>query len=273
MWDLRDWRSGVCVLMDGVTGLHSPRIDKFRSESRSVPGHRRRGWRTTGRDVFWPVFVYGDGSDAWRDVYGRFFATIHPDREGVWEVTAGDSSRRLRLTGVFDDEYQFGLDPLQHGWARFPVSLEPAQPYWEGDPVTTGEFGVPDPVDFIDEEVGAPDFHLSTSSTFASATISNPGDVESWLVWTVRGPLTGVELGVGGVTAPVPFDLLDGQTLRIDTDPRNVTATLNGIDATAELGLIEFGPVPPGEDVDLSITATGSGTVQGQLIPLYFRAF
>jgi hypothetical protein len=271
-WDLRDWRRGVTLLFDGVKGLHNPRIDKFRSESSSVPGHRLRGWRTAGRDVFWPVQVYGDGSDQWLAVYDAFFDSIHPDREGVWTVETATSKRTLRLTGVFDDEHSFARDPYLAGWATFPIDLEAAQPYWEGAPVIAGPFTSAEPVDFIPEG-GAPPFHISEASTFASASIRNPGDVEAWLRAVIDGPLTAVTLGADGWSVSVPFDVPEGQRLLIDSDPRNVTATLDGVNVTAELGLVDFAPVEPRQRTSLEIGAVGAGSVKVELTPLYFKAF
>jgi len=271
-WDLNDWRSGVCLMLDGVTGLHFPQITKYKSTSRAVPGHRNRGWRAESRDVFWPLYVYGDGSEGWKSAYTRFFNTIHPEKSGVWEVTAGTQTRRLRLTGVFDDDHQFPRDPYLAGWAVVPVQMEPEQPFWEGDPITVGPFSEPAGVDFIDPVLLAPTYNISPAATFATATIANPGDVDAWLVWTIEGPLTDVVLGVGGVTADVPFSLLAGQTLRIDTDPRNISALLNGVDATEQLGLLEFSAVPSGGTAPLSVSASGAGGITAELAPLFFRA-
>lgn len=270
VWDLNDWRAGVCLMLGGVTGLHFPRVTKYKSRSRAVPGHRNRGWRAEARDVFWPLYVYGDGSESWRAVYDRFFATIHPDKAGVWEVTAGTQVRSLRLTGVFDDDYQFTRDPYAAGWAVIPVQMEPEQPFWEGQTVKRGPFSAPAGVDFIPPTL-APTFHISPAATFASATIPNQGDVDAWLVWTVEGPITDVTLGLGGVTATVPFELSAGQVLRIDTDPRNISARLDGVDVTAQLGLMEFAAVPPGGVVPLMVAASGAGGISAELTPLYFR--
>lgn len=270
VWDLSDWRAGVCLLEKGVTGLHFPSVTKYKSRSRAVPGHRNRGWRADERDVFWPLLVYGGGSESWRDVYTRFFDTIHPEKAGVWEVTSGTRTRRLRLTGVFDDQHMFARDPYTVGWSVVPVQMEPEQPFWEGDRVIRGPFGSPSGVDFVSPAL-APTFHISPAATFASATIPNAGDVDAWLVWTAEGPLTGVTLGVGGVSATVPFDVLAGQVLRIDTDPRNVSARLDGVDVTAQLGLLEFSAVPSGGEVPLTIIASGAGGISAELTPLYFR--
>lgn len=272
-WSLTDWRRGLCLIAEGVQGLHFPKITKYRSTSRAVPGFRGRGWRTASRDVFWPLLLWADGSEDWRTLYDGFFDTIHPEKAGVWSVTAGNGTRSLRLTGRFDDEHAFPLDPYLEGWATIPVSMEPEQPYWEGRPVKVGPFSEPSGVPFIDPVLLGPPFHISPAATFATATIDNPGDVDAWLVWTAEGPLSSVVLGIGGVTATVPFSLLAGQTLRIDTDPRNVSARLDGVDVTEQLGLLEFSAVPSGGAVPLAVSASGAGGITAELTPLYFRAF
>lgn len=277
-WNLNDWRGGLQLVRDGVKGLHFPKISKSKSVSRSVPGFRLRGFRAESRDVFWPLYVYGDGSDEWRRVYDAFFATITPDRAGVWEVTAGHTTRRLQLTGVFDEEFSFTRDPLRKGWAIIPVSLEPENPFWMGDAVTTPEFGGEEPVDFIPSDPGDPDYHPSPAATFSAATINNPGHVEAYLTWTVRAldPVDAgdVILGLGGVTAQINIPMAAGDVLVIDTDPRNVAALLNGVDVTAQLGLVEWAPLPSGVDVPLTVIGpAASATVQASMVPLFYTAF
>lgn len=276
VWDLRNWRAGIALMRDGVTGLHFPRITKSKSISRSVPGFRLRGHRAEGRDVVWPLYVWGDGGDEWKSVYDAFFATITPDRPGTWEVTAGGVTRRLQLTGVFDDDYTFAFDPYQNGWAIIPVALEPENPFWQGDPILTPIFGGEDPVDFIPDEPGD-DYYPAPTASFSSATLRNPGHVEAYVTWTVRALDTveagAVTLGLGGVTATVNVAMAEGDTLVIDTDPRNVAALLNGVDVTEELGLVEWAPLPPGQDVPLTILGpAAAATVQASLVPLFYTA-
>src|SRR4051794_13714080 len=64
-WELTTGDYGV-ALDHGVEGLHDPVIDKFYSESRGVPGIRRRGSRALARPVFWPMWVFGDGGADWQ---------------------------------------------------------------------------------------------------------------------------------------------------------------------------------------------------------------
>ncbi|GGH34252.1 hypothetical protein [Microbacterium album] len=272
VWDLTDPSKGVVLVRDGVEGLHFPRVEKFSSASRAIPGKRSRGWRALARDVFWRVYIYRDSSAAWLELYRRFFDSIHPDRVGTWRVTAGDQTRELRLTGTFDEPWVYDRDPLYRGWALYGVAMEADQPFWAGAPIKRGPWRAPAPVPFFDAD-GSPPLHISQGSTFASARIPNAGDVDAWPVWTLEGPLDPVEVGIGEAIVQVPFPILDGQVLRIDTDPRNVTATLDGADVTRLLGFQRFAPVPPGGEVPLHVAAAGGGAVSVELVPLYFRAF
>lgn len=278
-WDLTDPDGGVVLSRKGLEGLHFPLITRNTSRSRAVPGNRLRGWRAEARDVFWPTFIWADGSNAWLDRQAEFFATIHPSKPGTWTVDAGRGARTLQLTGVFDEPHAYERDPLLRGWGLYDIALEASQPFWQGARVRRGPWRAPDPVPFFP----GPPFHISSSSAFGSATIPNLGDVDVWGVWWATGPLSSLELGVGDSLIVPPFNLEAGEMLRIDTDPRNPTAQKGptvddtdlfvGEDVTADLGLQDYASVPPGASVDLHVDAVGSGSIMFDLTPLYFRAF
>lgn len=271
VWDLNDWESGVVLDNRGVEGLHNPQLTMYRSESRGMPGHRKRGWRAKTREVFWPVFIYSDTSAEWLARQRAFLSTIHPDREGTWRVTAGGETRELIVSGVFDAQHTYDTDPMLEGWASYGVELEAAQPYWQGAAVQRGPWRAPGAVPFLPEG-GGPPMRISSSSAFGSATIPNTGDVEAWGVWTVEGPLSSISLGVNGAIITVPFSLDAGQTLVIDTDPRHPSTLLDGVDVTESLGLQDYAAVPSGASVPLHVEGTGSGQITFRLVPLFFRA-
>lgn len=272
VWNLNSGAEGVRLLKDGVEGLHFPPITKWSSSSPVVPGKRSRGWQSDAREVFWPVQIRGASSEAFRELYDAFFTTIHPDRAGEWMVRAGEQVRRLRLTGTFDTSHNDPLDPYLRGRAVYGVTLEAEQPYWEGESFSVGPWLAADGVDFFDPG-GSPLFHISSSHTAASAEMTNPGDVDAYPVWTVTGPMSDIELGVGTRIIDVPFAVADGEVLVIDTDPRNITATVNGVDATEDLGFQSFAPIPAKATTPLHVEATGEGSITVSLTPLYFRAF
>ena len=270
VWDLNSRRSGALIYRRGVEGLHFPRITRHTSTSRTVPGNRLRSWQAEAREVYWPLYLWGDSSTQWRQRNNRFLRTIHPDRAGAWKVTA-DETRTLRLTGTFDDTFAHDVDPSLRGWVQYPITLEAAQPYWEGTPVKR-TWRAPSTQPFIDP-AGSPPLYISSGTAFGSATVPNPGDVEAWGVWTMQGPLSGIEVGVGDAYITVPFALDTGDVLVIDTDTRNPTAFLNGIEVTTEIGLQDYAYVPPAESIDLHVEAVGAGSVSFEFTPLYFRAF
>ena len=243
------------------------------SSSRAVPGHRLRGTRPRARSVVWPLLVYGDTQESWFVADKGFWHSISPDQAGTWRVSVGAQVRELRLTAMFSSDDEYESDPYYNGWAKYVCEMEAQQPYWTGQTVIrTFEIGPTSPVDFFDA-AGSPPFHITPGSTFSTATITNPGDVPAYPVWTAVGPLDDIQLGVGTVTIDVPFNLATDEVLRIDTDPRNQPATLDGDDVTATLGFQPLAPVDPGEDRALTVVATETGTITCEIVPLFYRAF
>ncbi len=274
IWDLHGGGQGVVLLQD-VVGMHMPRFDRFTSSSRAVPGHRVRGARAKARPVVWPLLVHSDSQIGWLSAEQGFWKTIRPtpDLAGIWRVTVGAQTRQLRLTAVLDDDHAYPLDPYLGGWAKYVLDMEAAQPYWEGEvEARRFEIGPVSPEDFFDAG-GSPPFHITPGTTFSTAVITNPGDVAAYPTWILEGPLDTIQIGVGSITVEVPFDLSPGEVLRIDTDPRNQTATLDGVDVSTTLGFQNFAAIEPGENRPLTVLASDTGTITCELIPLYYRAF
>ncbi|NLP82584.1 hypothetical protein HF576_01860 [Microbacterium sp. CFH 90308] len=258
-------------LAPGVQGLHMPRMDVQKSSSPLVAGVELLGYALPEREVYWPLLFRASSIDDWQSAHGAFFDSFHPVETGTWTVGEGKDTRTLPLTGVFDGSYSFHRDPFVTGFAVIGIQLEAPRPLWRGRPVAQ-EFGADEGQDFI-PPAGAPSFYVSPSATFQQATIQNPGNEPAYLVWTVQGPASEVQLGVGGAIIEVPFPIPDGSTLIIDTDPAGQYATLNGIDVTRDLGFQMFAPVPARGTSPLVIAAAGAGRVRAELVPLYWRAF
>lgn len=278
VWDLSSGDQGVVLQRDGTEGEHDPVITKYSSEARAFHGKRNRGWRALAREVFWPVLIYADDSEDWRDTYHRFFRSIHPEVPGTWRISFAGVARELRLTGRYDNSHAFETHPTVLGWGRFGVQLEAEQPFWEGTPVLRGPWRAPAPLPFYP----GPPFHISAAAAFGSAVIDNPGDVNTYITWEAVGPLSSIVVGAGGRLIEVPFPVADGEMLRLDTDLRNPTALLGpvpevgeafeGVDMTTELGFQPLAAIPPGESRELHVAAIGDGSISARLTPLHFRA-
>lgn len=272
VWDLCGDASGV-VLLSGVRGLTMPPADRYASASPAVAGSRWRGHRVAEREVFWPVKVWADaGSAAWLAYDRAWWNTMRPDKLGTWAVTqTTGETRSLRLRFVDDGQHSVQVDPGLIGWERYGITLVAEDPYWEGEPISrTWETATPD--EFFG--TGAPSFFISSGNTLDNAKITNPGDVEAWPVWTLNGPITAAEVGVGGESIEVPFAVADGSSLTIDTDPRAQTAiTSAGVDRTEDLGEVGFTAIPAGASIPLALAVTGAGSVSVSVTPRYYRAW
>lgn len=271
VWALTGNNTGV-RLRPGVRGYTMPILEDFTDEAAGVDGQFYTGYRVAAREVFWPILlVQGGSSQAWLDYDRAFWRTMQPGRYGTWTVRQPDgSARHLRMRCISDSQPSWENLPARLDWQPYGLTFVADDPYWYGSTITvTGE--QTGTADFIDPD-GSPPFHIAGGSGLDGLTIPNPGDVDAWPRWTAVGPHTGLTVGVGGrlITGP---DLAPGQRLVIDTSPWVQAATLDGVDVTAELGNVDFAPVPPGATVPLFASSSGAGTVQVALSPRYFRAW
>lgn len=280
VWDMCQGTRGA-VLQAGVRGTFAPPITHYTTASPAVHGSQWRGWLAGERDVFWPVKVFHDGGSApWIDLNRRFWRTLRPDRPGTWTVTLPDGTSRS-LSMRFSDDSQAALDiaPEMYGWYQYQFNFKAVDPFWAGQPITRDFVGPEQRLLFGGGAVGstelAPAFGISRGSSFASATIPNPGDLDAWPVWTINGPFTAATVGVGSQTITISTTLTAGQSITLDTDPRVQQAIReNGTDVTTTaLTSANYAPVPDGAEVPLNVTLTGAGTIRATLVPRYLTAY
>lgn len=273
VWDLSDRASGVLLARGGTRGLSMPPVRRYASAGPAVAGSRYRGNIAEEREVFWPLHVLSSPGEAFASLERDFWRTMHPDRQGTWTITAPDgSSRYLRLRFVDDGAHAFDVLPVKFGRATYGITLVAEQPFWEGAP-TVRRFEPGAAVPFY-SPTGAYIFALSPDTVTANADIDNPGDVDSWPTYLIEGPTTTVSVGVDGRLVEVPFALLAGETLTIDTDPTAQTAIdQDGVERTSDLGAADFAPVPPGSSVPLDVDIVGTGSVTVTLPSLFYRAW
>jgi hypothetical protein len=103
-------------------------------------------------------------------------------------------------------------------------------------------------------------------------TLTNAGNTSVWPVFEITGPITGpviTDTATGKqLKFDAGFDILAGQTLRIDTDLG--TVAIGPADRRNELASAQWFAVGPGEARQISWTATsGSGELTGYLRDAY----
>lgn len=277
VWDLTDPAGGLFVTNEGLRGLSFPLVQRYTSSAPTVAGTTWRGFRTDERETFWPVYLFHDaGSEAWMEFDRAFWRSMHPAKTGLWTVYhPNGTTRAVELRFGDDGDHAFTHDPVKSGWEKYGVRCYAEQPYWMGPLVETETFYAADPV----EVFGGPGvLNLMAGSDMSTASITNPGDVESWPVWRITGPFTSLSVGVGDAVVELPGGLGAGESRIIHTRPDlMVMLDGSGADVTDELGgSTEFVPVPAGQDESLTIEMSGGASgasVQAGLQPLYFRAW
>lgn len=273
-WVISDWRSGVFLTQEGTEGLGMPTFTDWAAPgSPFVHGQVFTGYIANPRDLFLPLYLYHDGeSEDWRSRDAAFWKSMRPGRRGTLsvETTGGTRTIRARYAGGGEDAY--ARDPHYFGWARYGVKLVADDPFWYAQP-TTKTWEQPEVRDFFNRPGKAAPFNIIASSTLDTARITNPGDMEAWPIWEVRGPVTTVDLGVAGRRVTYRKPIAEGKSLKVDCDPRQQLALLDGEDVTGDLGEYGFAPIPAGADVALSLAMVGTGTVTATINPRYLRAW
>ncbi|WP_336715327.1 hypothetical protein [Arthrobacter sp. USHLN218] len=269
VWDLTKPRDGVFLMAEGLEGIDMPDMVQHTHESAVVHGSSWEGYQVTGRKVFWPIYLYHDeSSEAWINRDRAFWRTLRPGTVGTWTVELPGSREqrtlRLRFVGVTPGNSN---DPAFRGWQTYGIEFMVEQPFWEGPPIIRSwNNGEQIPLDVW------PPITVSPYQTIGNATVANPGDVESFVKWTVTGPTTSVQVGVGDGIAIANFQVPDGSKLVINTDPRNFEATLDGVDVFPQIQRFDTNmALPPGDPIRLSLAMGGTGSVQAEFTPLYFR--
>ncbi len=285
-WDLLD--NDSAVTLEGVRGLHLPAWDRYSTAAPGMAGSRHSGSRAQPREVRWTVAVHSRaGSDAWVDLDAAWWRSLDPDAAGTWAVTTRGATRtlQLRLTESDDD---MPRDPTMTGDLAYGITLEAAQPFWQGGDVVR-RFVADASAAFFATSGGV--ITLSAGNTLGVATMDNPGDEPAWPVWLATGPLTQLTVGLAGKTTVAPVTLAADEALVIDTRPDSQGATkwdfvadgaditlIDGtdVDVVGDLDQVEFAPVPRGTSVPLTVAATGTSagfSLQATITPLYRRAW
>ena len=275
VWDLTNPEAGVFLTSKGIEGLGMPTHQAWVGESPAVHGQYYRGHVVEPRPAFWPVYLYSDiGSEDWLALDRAFWRSLHPGKHGKWTVeTPAGGRRTLSCRFVDDGRHAYDHDPIVRGWATYGVSLIADSPFWTGEPVRR-TWSQRDAINFFGGAAGkGPPLFIPIVSQLSKAKITNEGALEAWTVLTIPGPLTAVTVGVDGATVQWNTTLTADDILVIDTDPTVQCAWLNGVDVTEQLGTADFAPIPEGDELPLSLTMAGTGSVEALITPRFYKAW
>lgn len=270
-WDMTEGRNGVYLLPVGIEGLGMPRIDNYLIESPVVHGVEWEGWRAFARDTFWTVGIFQDGSLEFLEMKRAFWRIFRPGKPMRIELILPNQERyNLWVRFKEDNSSVYERDPIKIGWAIYGITAFAEQPFWEGEEHTQIWYPQNSP-NFFGESSYGPPFYVGSSSDISNAKMTNPGDVETFIRWELKGPFESATVGLGLNTTTVP-ETPEGSTVILDTNPIALGAHRDGVDIMASLGNFEYAPLPPGEDIVLALGMEGDeGSIRATFTPMYFR--
>lgn len=271
VWDMTDGRDGVFLMPEGIEGMGMPTIENYTFSSPVVHGIEWEGWRASGRDVHWVVGIFEDSSSEWIEMKTAFWKIFRPGKTLRWEIILPNNvSYNLTVRFKTDHTSVYSRDPVKLGWAIYGITCFTEDPFWEGT-LQQAVWYPGSQTSFLGASGLGPPFIITPGTSIQNARITNPGDVEAYLKWELKGPFQSASVGIDGLVTNLGSATAD-DTFLLDTDPRTLTATKNGEDVMASLGAFEYAPIPPGEDITLQLAMDGTGLIRASFVPLYFRS-
>ena len=176
------------------------------------------------RDIDIPIRMVYTTRAALVSAWRTLGAALNPLRgTGKIRFTHADGTKRELYC-----KYRGGLpgaDAIEAlNWIKATLSFRAADPYWYATSPVVGTYTASTLATFF------PFFPLRiTSSTiFATTSVTNAGDAETWPVWTITGPGTNPNLRnlTTGKNLSMTLTLLAGEVLTIDTRPGYKTIVL-----------------------------------------------
>jgi hypothetical protein len=269
------WDGSVWDLVEGPVRLMTGTEDLFNMHEAEVAvretsmrdGQTVTGWRMPARSGLLPVALGRAATELeWLELERAWWRTMRPNKVGSLELTAPDGSRR-RIGLRFQNAggMKFERDPSPGRLTVAPLRMVADDPWWLGDPFVRSFDKGTTPVNFFGPTGFGPPFFISGADTTDSATITNPGDADSWPTYVFEGPISQFSIAIGGQVLAGSIDVPVGAQLVIYTSQdRQIAWLMSGTSAekvTNQLDSYGFARVPPGESVGLTISFAGTGSL------------
>src|SRR5690606_11171214 len=281
-WPMTDLAADWYTLAEGVSGLGAAPYT-VTTDLHPRGGSRVRHVQPQARTIVWPLLVKGVDHMAftrnWRAVGQAFTRTLRPGPDGrpvspgVLEVARPDgTARRIRVV-YYEGWDGRGQTATGITWDSAVLTLLCEDPYWEDVQAQTVHRESGTQVDYL-----VPYPSVSSSQVLGATTVTNPGDVDVWPVWTVTGPASAItftrddteESFTLDMTATAHGPLLEGETVTISTYRPRVRAS-SGENLVSGLNWPEavLWSIPPGQT---PVTFALAGAETGSAVDLAFHS-
>jgi len=253
--------------MAGIEGLHMPPREVVRGSVPGLTGSLLTEIRDVERTVTFPVFVGSDdGHRAHLEQLARLEAFLdftgidYASAGGTFDLVATSASGTRSLRCVYLEGMEGG-EGTDFGvwWASFGLRLLAVDPYWHGTPWSTQTLRVPGPIGWLSAADGSytvawPGGITNSLVIGANMPVEVTGTAPSWASIEVVGPATTFRARTSsGLDVTLVGGLAAGETVRVDTDPRNRDVTFNGTR--------DWSRVAPGDRWEPMLPGTSSVTL------------
>jgi hypothetical protein len=180
----------------GIRGRWFPPMTPVEDSVPYIPGAVLRDVNVGTLDFPVPLLISGDTPAQLRQRLRDAMYWFSPGRgDGIFECTGPDGITRLLNCRVREIDVIEDWPQQSYLTQDVILSLHAADPYYYADEATVETFtvNIGEPEPFLHPGGFFP-LHLSSNVFFAGPTIDNPGQVESWPTWTIRGPGTNPSL-------------------------------------------------------------------------------
>lgn len=257
--------NGDFVLATGVTGFGIPATN-VRIDESAGPGGTWRFTKRGVRDLDLPLVILGtDRADV--ETKLRRLARLLQDNNGATKIVANysdGSSVFLEAHYVGGAETQFGSDATNY-FCRWVIQMQAPQPYWAT--VTSQSFTVGSGSTGRGLLPQLTKLKVSSSQALGVVNVNNPGDVATYPIWTLRGPVDFVTISNGIQSFTYDAPIADGSTVTINTESGEVTDQL-GVNKYSNLAPApKLFPLPPGLN---SLNISGTGATASTVISCFY---
>lgn len=261
------------ALMPGATGLKLPPLDVVTGTTPGMPGSWLQEINVLEREVFLPIALWSDVSQA------EFFATLD-EFQGIvsdWDDLDIGQTGTCRLVArsskgerVLDVTYKGGMEGEEGGeatgedWATYGLTFVAVSPYWHAREPVERPVSIAAGRAFLGDGSGNTPWPRSISASVVvgeNMPITVEGDVPTWTEYEILGPVPSVTVAYPGTAVEVPGGVPAGQILRLVTDPRSRSARLDGSIAWDRITMgATFSPLRPGTNrVSVVLSTAGDG--------------
>jgi hypothetical protein len=262
-------------VMKGASGLGAPPVELSVDETPLLDGVEVTDVYAPPRTIQLPMLILATDPAAYRARALALVAAVLHGGECALELRQPDGQRR-RINVWYSGGLE-GLEDKDSGgekWLRFVLKAFAPSPFWFDPVPITYRYGYSSGgLTFLGDPFLP--LRIAQGLVLGDATISNPGNVLAWPVWTISPPAADVVLTDVDAAASISLagTVPTGQTLQIVTEPRKTDVRLaDGTDFWPALyGTPKFWPVQPGvTNVDLALTGAGVGSsVEVTFYPRY----